>query len=180
MSEDCADVVGGVSDDRMMLGRGGGGGRDRGGENMYSEDRLGCLVSHGERILEEVLNKDLMKMNEMREECSQKIGDLRTLSSNIEFVRDGRLETLQSLLPVGCDVYMEAHVKDTSHIYIETGFQFYLEMTMDEALEFIKIKQKLLQSRLSYWTWKVAYQKTQIQLMMKALSDVMDIGSSLT
>ncbi|XP_026194160.1 uncharacterized protein LOC34619945 [Cyclospora cayetanensis] len=79
---------------------------------------------------------------------------------------------LLCLTDIGSHCYLPAVARDASHLLVSVGFNFFLEMHLDEAEAFLKKKQDLLRKKHELWAWKSAQLKTQIRMLMEAISAV--------
>lgn len=131
------------------------------------------LLTRSEHVLEEVLKKDLEDIQECRNATYDEIMHAMKLQENLKVIEGKR--KLETLIPIGCELFMEAHVNAKSasphlRLFVETGFQFFLEMTNDEAVQFLSKKLEMLQGRLEFWTYKAAHKKMQIQSLLQAIA----------
>ncbi|PHJ22144.1 alpha subunit [Cystoisospora suis] len=78
------------------------------------------------------------------------------------------------LVNVGCNTYLRARGGDVGKLLIKVGFEFYLELTLDEALEFLSEKEKLLFKKYAFWSGKCADIKAQIQVLLQAIAAVVE------
>ena len=49
-------------------------------------------------------------------------------------------EPLKTKVDLGCNFYCQARVPDPTKIFVSVGLGFFVELTLDEALEFISKK----------------------------------------
>ena len=81
------------------------------------------------------------------EELAMQYEQLRT---NIATLRDVGVEAgFKSLVNIGRDFFVQAKVEDSSRIVVTVGAGVAVEMTREEAIAFIEVKQKSLQSAVN-------------------------------
>lgn len=64
------------------------------------------------------------------------------------------------------------HRPDTSRIYVNIGLGFYVELTLQEALEFVDKKLGILNTRLEESTQKSSKIKGQIKFVYEAIKEL--------
>ncbi|KAI3897101.1 hypothetical protein MKW98_015797 [Papaver atlanticum] len=71
-------------------------------------------------------------------------------SQKLRLTEEGRefgenvVMSLRTLVNLGSEVYMQADVLDTRHIFVDVGVGLHVEFTWTEALEFISLKEARL------------------------------------
>lgn len=58
---------------------------------------------------------------------------------------DSSKKPIKTTVDIGSECKMNAIIKDTSHIFVEVGLSFFLELSTPDAIEIIKAKIKLLE-----------------------------------
>ncbi|KAF9623486.1 hypothetical protein IFM89_003102 [Coptis chinensis] len=72
------------------------------------------------------------------------VGERSDLRKNIENLEKNGVSSLRSLVNLGSEVYLEADVPDTRHIFVDVGLGFHVEFTWSEAINFILVKEASL------------------------------------
>ncbi|CAI7916480.1 unnamed protein product, partial [Closterium sp. NIES-53] len=62
------------------------------------------------------------------------------LVRNIEALEENGVEEMRAMVNLGGEVFMQADVPDTSHIFVSVGLGFHVEFTRLEAKEFAASK----------------------------------------
>eukprot|EP00920_Eleutheroschizon_duboscqi_P012876 GHVT01030529.1.p1 GENE.GHVT01030529.1~~GHVT01030529.1.p1 ORF type:complete len:184 (-),score=28.67 GHVT01030529.1:150-701(-) len=109
---------------------------------------LDALALRGEEVLDKILSTEIPQVQEERAAVSEDIAELETLRRNIDMLRKRKQNSLNTLVDVGGDTYMQATVSDCSMIFIDVGSKFFLQLTLDEAAHFLVKKKKILLTRL--------------------------------
>ncbi|CAI5991686.1 unnamed protein product [Closterium sp. NIES-64] len=91
---------------------------------------MGAEVAEYERFVEERLKVDFQAAMEDSEE----------LVRNIEALEENGVEEMRAMVNLGGDVFVQADVPDTSHIFVAVGLGFHVEFTRLEAKEFAASK----------------------------------------
>ncbi|KAK4327919.1 hypothetical protein Pmani_001632 [Petrolisthes manimaculis] len=128
-----------------------------------------------EHFLNNVLREDLRIVVEEREKLYEDIAAHSQLRQTITCITEApgcTDEGLRTQVDLGSNFYVQAHVQDTSRIYVNVGLGFFVELTLQEALGFIDKKLNILNARLEESTQKSAKIKGQIKFVYEALRDL--------
>eukprot|EP00041_Stephanoeca_diplocostata_P038606 m.1532818 g.1532818 ORF g.1532818 m.1532818 type:complete len:126 (+) comp25241_c0_seq28:450-827(+) len=117
--------------------------------NVKGDSGTAEKVQKYETFLNDRLKSDLKKALERRDAIYEEISEYTKLATMIETIKaskhafeDGILRTKTDL---GCNFFCEAEVEDPRMICLGVGYGIYVQLTLDEALEFIKKKTPLLE-----------------------------------
>ena len=78
-------------------------------------------IAEYERFLGERLHPDLAAASAVRDDAAAEIASWEALATNLEDLRRGGREHVLSQVNLGCEVYCQAEVPDTSTVYINVG-----------------------------------------------------------
>ncbi|KYK66476.1 prefoldin subunit [Toxoplasma gondii TgCatPRC2] len=81
---------------------------------------------------------------------------------------------VDALVNIGCNTYLKARGDDVGKLLVKVGFQFYLEMTLEEAADFLTKKEAILLKKYDHWSAKCADIKAQIQVFLQAIAAVVE------
>ncbi|KEP64868.1 UNVERIFIED_CONTAM: hypothetical protein HHA_203362 [Hammondia hammondi] len=81
---------------------------------------------------------------------------------------------IDALVNIGCNTYLKARGDDVGKLLVKVGFQFYLEMTLEEAADFLTKKEAILLKKYDHWSAKCADIKAQIQVLLQAIAAVVE------
>ncbi|CAG2211454.1 Protein UXT homolog,Protein UXT [Mytilus edulis] len=134
-------------------------------------------VTQYETFLNEKLRKDLSKILEQRDEVYKQTAEYLQLKTVIETIKqtDYTKEELKTKIDLGCNFYVQAKVPDTSMIFVNIGFGFYVELTHDEALKFITKKTDNLDEKAKILTKDATSVKAHIKLVLEGLRELQQI-----
>ncbi|KAF7244038.1 Protein UXT, partial [Varanus komodoensis] len=111
---------------------------------MLGEQQVQKKVLQYEAFISDVLQRDLRKVLEQRDEIYEKIAQYLQLKNIIERLQETGGQKLMTRVDLGCNFFVNAEVPDTSTIFVAVGYGFFVELTFPEALAFIEKKNKLL------------------------------------
>ncbi|KAK8943419.1 hypothetical protein KSP40_PGU007784 [Platanthera guangdongensis] len=97
-----------------------------------------------EDFVDRRLKPDLVKAIAERDKIFQQQKVFQDLKRNIQILEKNGANSLRTMVNLGSEVYMQADVPDTRHIFVDIGMGFHVEFTWSEALDFILIKEARL------------------------------------
>ncbi|KAJ1753382.1 hypothetical protein LPJ79_000469 [Coemansia sp. RSA 1821] len=86
------------------------------------------------------LEPDLQQITQDRDALYNRMSEYLKLKTHIETIRNQGLEEMETKVDLGSNFFAKAFVPDTKYMFVNVGFGFHLEMTLDEADEFIDRK----------------------------------------
>lgn len=143
-----------------------------------NSEGLKKLIFKSENFIDDVLQRDLRQTKEKRDRILQDICDMGMLIEHLKLLNQMEdHKEIEALTLLGCESYVYANILDKNKIFILLGYEFYVEMTLDEALSFLKKKIELYEKKLTYWNKQVAHVKAHIQILMQAISSLSPVGN---
>ncbi|XP_061470424.1 protein UXT [Rhineura floridana] len=139
---------------------------------MLGEQQVQEKVLQYEAFIGDVLQRDLQKVLEQREEVYEKIAQYLQLKNVIERFQETGSQELTTQVDLGCNFYVNAEVPDTSTIFVALGYGFFVELTLPEALAFIEKKNKLLTELSEALTKDSAKIKANIRMVLEGLREL--------
>ncbi|CRG99951.1 prefoldin, putative [Plasmodium relictum] len=131
------------------------------------------LILKSERFIDDVLHQQLKERQKKRDELLQDIFDMEILIENLNtFINTKNQKEIETLTLLGCDSYVYADILNKNKIFIHIGYEFYLEMTLEDAIVFLKKKINLYEDKLAYWNKQISKIKAHIQILMRAISNL--------
>ncbi|GFO15504.1 uxt-like protein [Plakobranchus ocellatus] len=130
-----------------------------------------------EQFLNERLREDLRLILEQRDKLYEEISEYLQLKSTIEKIKEdiNPESVLKTKVDLGCNFYVQANVPDPTSICVAIGYGFFLEMTLDEAVVFIKKKTDVLQEKIDILTADAGKVKAHIRLVLEGLRELQQI-----
>ncbi|KAH9331171.1 hypothetical protein KI387_003279, partial [Taxus chinensis] len=117
-----------------------------------------------EEFVDRRLKPDLINAMAERDKVLEQQKVFLDLKTNIEMLEKNGLTQLRTMVNLGSEVYVQAEVPDTRHIFVEIGLGFHVEFTWSEALQFISTKEQALSRQVEDYTHQIAKIKAQIKL----------------
>ncbi|KAM7269217.1 hypothetical protein ACFE04_024714 [Oxalis oulophora] len=103
------------------------------------------------------------------------VADRSDLKRNIENLEKYNITSLQSMINLGSEVYVQADVPDTQHIFVDIGLGFHVEFTWSEALDFISLRLEKLKREEEVFNRKIAAIKADIKMMHELYQEELQI-----
>ncbi|MCJ8734708.1 hypothetical protein PDJAM_G00238470 [Pangasius djambal] len=125
-----------------------------------------------ESFINDVLRRDLQKVLEQRDGVYEKIAQYLQLKNTIKSIQETGSKELKTDVDLGCNFYVQAHVPDTSKIFVAVGYGFFLELTLSEALTFIEKKTSQLTEYSEVLTKDAAKIKAHIRMVLEGLREL--------
>ncbi|XP_060788404.1 protein UXT isoform X1 [Neoarius graeffei] len=125
-----------------------------------------------ESFINDVLKRDLQKVLEQRDGVYEKIAQYLQLKNTIKSIQETGSKELKTDVDLGCNFYVQAHVPDTSKIFVAVGYGFFLELTLSEALTFIEKKTRQLTEYSEVLSKDAAKIKAHIRMVLEGLREL--------
>ncbi|XP_029467806.1 protein UXT isoform X2 [Rhinatrema bivittatum] len=129
-----------------------------------------------EKFISEVLQRDLSKVLEQRDEIYKTIAQYLQLKNTIERLQELDDKALKTEVDLGCNFFVCAEVPDSSRIFMALGYGFFAELTLEEALRFIEKKNKLLTELSENLSKDAAKIKANIRLVLEGLRELQSLS----
>ncbi|CAI5795871.1 protein UXT isoform X1 [Podarcis raffonei] len=139
---------------------------------MPGERQVQEKVLQYEAFVSEVLQRDLRKVLEQRDQVYEKMAQYLQLKNIIERLQETGSQELTTQVDLGCNFYVNAEVPDASTIFVALGYGFFVELTLPEALAFIEKKNKLLTELSEALTKDSAKIKANIRMVLEGLHEL--------
>ncbi|XP_047444502.1 protein UXT [Mugil cephalus] len=129
-----------------------------------------------ENFINEVLKRDLQKVMEQRDLVYEKISQYLQLKNVIHTLKDAGAQQLKTDVDLGSNFFVQAQVEDSSRIFVEVGFGFFVEMEHDEALRFIDKKTSQLTAVTEDLTKDSAKIKANMRMVLEGLRELQGLS----
>ncbi|CAN6199671.1 unnamed protein product [Urochloa humidicola] len=127
-----------------------------------------------EEFVDRRLKPDLAKAIAQRDKVFEQQKTFLDLKRNIENLERNGVTSMRSMVNLGSEVYMQAEVPDTRHIFVDIGLGFHVEFTWQEALQFISVRQA---RQIDEYTHLIASIKAQIKLVCEGIRELLQLPS---
>ncbi|WBY57570.1 prefoldin [Plasmodium yoelii yoelii] len=109
--------------------------------NEQTNEDFQKIILKSESFIDDVLHEHLRERQKKRDEILQDIFDMEILVANLKLLIDMKdQKEIETLTELGCDSYVYADILDKNKIFIQIGYEFYLEMSLESAIVFLKKK----------------------------------------
>ncbi|ORE07394.1 Prefoldin alpha-like protein [Rhizopus microsporus var. microsporus] len=141
------------------------------------KQNLNELIKKYDNFINITLRPSLKKELDERDHIFNTISEYQKLYSQIELIQENKLKELKTMVDLGSQFYAQAHIPDTTYIYVHAGFGFHVQFTLDEAKTFIKKKEHQLQKLADKHTQEADKIKAHIKMALEAISEILVTSS---
>ncbi|KAJ0973786.1 hypothetical protein J5N97_015751 [Dioscorea zingiberensis] len=128
-----------------------------------------------EEFVDRRLKPDLVNAIAQRDKVFEQQKVFSDLKRNIEVLEKSGATSLRTRVNLGSEVYMQADVPDTRHIFVDVGLGFHVEFTWSEALDFISVREARLARQVEEYTHLIADIKAQIKLVYEGIRELLQL-----
>lgn len=135
-------------------------------------------IEEYESFLNERLRADLKTVLEQRDAINGELAEFLQLKATIAHLMERsdsskyEAEYLKTMVDLGCNFYAKARVQDWSRITVSIGLGFYLEMKLDEALNYIEKKTVRLTETADNLSDQASQINARIKMVLGALDEL--------
>ena len=122
------------------------------------------------------LNLILTKRDKIYEELAQYL----QLKNVLEMLKAQKLKKFESRVDIGCNIFVNTEVEDTSKIMVALSKDFFVELTQEEALVYVEKKEKYLNDQAKALTKKASEIKAHIMFVQEAIRELLNIDPEKT
>ncbi|KAL7110154.1 hypothetical protein ACP275_05G006900 [Erythranthe tilingii] len=131
-----------------------------------------------EEFVDRRLKPDLVHAIAQRDKVFEQQKVFSDLRRNIENLEKNSVTSLRTMVNLGSEIYMQADVPDTRHIFVDVGLGFHVEFTWSEALNFIAAREEKLSSQIEEYTRLIASIKAQIKMVCEGIRELLQLPVS--
>ncbi|KAK6133743.1 hypothetical protein DH2020_032454 [Rehmannia glutinosa] len=128
-----------------------------------------------EEFVDRRLKPDLVHAIGERDKVFEQQKIFSDLRRNIENLEKNSVTSLRTRVNLGSEVYMQADVPDTRHIFVDVGLGFHVEFTWSEALNFIAAREEKLARQIEEYTRLIASIKAQIKMVCEGIRELLQL-----
>ncbi|XP_074304133.1 uncharacterized protein LOC141638684 [Silene latifolia] len=122
-------------------------------------------VQKFEEFIDRHLKPKLLLAIAERDKVFEQQKTFSDLKRSIQNLEKNSVSSLKTLVNLGSEVYAQAEVYDTRHIFVDVGFGFHVEFTSSEAIRYISAKEEWLAKQIEERTRQIASIKAHIKLV---------------
>ncbi|VVA92388.1 unnamed protein product [Arabis nemorensis] len=128
-----------------------------------------------EEIIDKGLKQKLVHATASRDKVFEEQKVLSDLRKNLETLEQNGVNTLKTMVNLGSEIYMQAQVPDTRHIFMDVGLGFYVEFTRQEALDYISQREQRIKKELEEVTGVITQIKGRIKLAHYQIQQILNL-----
>ncbi|XP_059655790.1 uncharacterized protein LOC132302830 isoform X5 [Cornus florida] len=132
-------------------------------------------VQRFEEFVDRRLKPDLVKAIAQRDKIFEQQKTFSDLRRNIENMEKNSVTSLRTMVNLGSEVYMQAEVPDTRHIFVDIGLGFHVEFTWSEALNYITAREE---RQIEEYTHLIASIKAQIKMVLEGIRELLQFPAT--
>ncbi|KAG6708599.1 hypothetical protein I3842_06G089100 [Carya illinoinensis] len=132
-------------------------------------------VQRYEEFVDKRLKPDLVRAIAERDKVFEQQKTFSDLRKNIENLEKNSVTSLRTMVNLGSEVYMQADVPDTRHIFVDIGLGFHVAFTWSEALNFISLREEKLARQIEEYTRLIASIKAHIKLVCEGIRELLQL-----
>lgn len=122
-------------------------------------------------VINENLRNNLKELEGALNKTNEDIVEYMQLEKTLEFMKEYKPNGYKTKVDVGSNCFMTARVHHVEPILINIGLDIYLELQLDEALKFIKMKVKALMREGDVIREESLKIRTQIKILLMYLAE---------
>lgn len=132
------------------------------------------------RVINENLRRDLENLEKVLNRINEEIVEYMQLEKTIEFTKENNSEGFKTKVDVGSNMFMQAKVEKIEPIIINIGLNVFLELDLDEALKYLKMKIKILTKEADVVREESLKIRSQIKILLMYLAERQGLASSIS
>ncbi|KAL8161477.1 hypothetical protein V2J09_012966 [Rumex salicifolius] len=137
----------------------------------YREEK----INQCEEFLERRLKPALVQAIANRDKVFEQQQIFLDLKRSIEILEKNSVTRLNTLVNLGSEVYAQAEVPDTRHIFVDIGLGFHVEFTWSEAINYIDAKEEGLAKQIEEYTNVIARIKSDSKMVSGTIRELLDL-----
>ncbi|WOH01554.1 hypothetical protein DCAR_0520938 [Daucus carota subsp. sativus] len=139
--------------------------------DAYTQEK----IQRFEEFVDLRLKPDLVHAIAERDKVFDQQKTFSDLKRNIENLEKNSVTSLRTLVNLGSEVYAQADVPDTRHIFVDVGLGFHVQFTWSEALSYISVREEKLARQMEEYTRLIASIKAQIKMVCEGIRELLQI-----
>lgn len=122
-------------------------------------------------VINDKLRKDLVELEQALNKINEELIEYMQLEKTLEFMQAEKPDGFKTKIDVGANMFMQAKVDKIEPIIINIGLNVYLELQLDEALKFLKMKIKILSKEGDVVRDESLKIRSQIKILLMYLAE---------
>ena len=115
--------------------------------NNNGNELLQTKISEYSNFISQTLQPQLQSAVDAREETEAEISEYVQLKAKLQQIQSDAPKSIDTIVDIShSTIYCKAHISNPKIIYVNVGFGFHVEMTIEEAIQFITKRVEYLES----------------------------------
>lgn len=123
------------------------------------------------RVINDKLRKDLENLEQALNKTNEELIEYMQLEKTLEFMREHKPNGFKTKVDVGSNMFMQAKVEKIEPVLINVGLGVYLELELEEALKYLKMKIKILTKEADVIRDESLKVRSQIKILLMYLAE---------
>ena len=113
-----------------------------------------------------------------RDQIFEELAEYLQLKNVVEMVQQQKLKKFESMVDVGCNIFVETEVHKLDKIMVCLNSQkdFFVELSLPEALQYIESREKYLNKKVENLTKKACEVRAHIVFVQETIRELLNIG----
>lgn len=124
-----------------------------------------------DRHINDNLRKNLENLEGALNKINEELIEYMQLEKTLEFMKEHKPDGFKTKVDVGSNMFMLAKVDHIDQILINVGLNVFLELEMEEALKFLKMKTKILSKEADVIRDESLKIRSQIKILLMYLAE---------
>lgn len=122
-------------------------------------------------VINENLRKNLETLEDALNKVNEELIEYMQLEKTLEFMKEHKPNGFKTKVDVGSNMFMMAKVEKIEPILINIGLNVFLELELEEALKFLKMKTKILSKEADVIRDESLKVRSQIKILLMYLAE---------
>lgn len=123
------------------------------------------------RVINENLRKNLENLEVALNKINEELIEYMQLERTLEFMKEHKSDGFKTKIDVGSNMFMKAKVDKIEPILINIGLDVFLELELEEALKYLKMKIKVLEKEGDIVRDESLKVRSQIKILLMYLAE---------
>lgn len=123
------------------------------------------------RVINDNLRTDLSRLEEAYNKVNEELIEYMQLEKTLEFMKEHKPNGFKTKVDVGSNMFMTAKVDKIEPILINIGLNIMLELELEEALKYLKMKIKILSKEADVIRDESLKIRSQIKILLMYLAE---------
>ncbi|CAO1438046.1 unnamed protein product [Diamesa hyperborea] len=132
-----------------------------------------------DHVINDVLRKDLENLEKELAKNNEELIEFMQLEKSLEFLKENKPNGFTTKVDVGSNMFIQANVPKIEPILINIGLNTYLELELEEALKFLKMKSNILNKESDVIREQTLKIRSEIKILLMYLAEQDEKGMKL-